>query len=127
MAGWDRATEREVDWVSGGAMLLRREALAEVGILDEGFFMYAEDVDLCTRLRAGGWAVLFSPEVEVRHVGGLATHRDPRMPLIHSQSTYRYVRKHVLTGWRSALLPFAWLALRARAALVSRSWGEDDR
>jgi N-acetylglucosaminyl-diphospho-decaprenol L-rhamnosyltransferase len=123
MADWDRTTEREVDWVSGGAMLLRRAALDEVGLFDEAFFMYGEDVDLCTRLRAVGWRVLFTPEVEVRHVGGLATRRDPRMPLIHSQSAYRYFRKHDAKGWRVALLPLAWAALRLRAAVARRSWG----
>lgn len=123
MAAWDRTTEREVDWVSGGAMLLRRAALEEVGLFDEAFFMYAEDVDLCTRLRAVGWRVLFTPEVEVRHVGGLATRRDPRMPLIHSRSAYRYFRKHDAKGWRVTLLPLAWAALRLRAAVARRSWG----
>lgn len=123
MADWDRTTEREVDWVSGSAMLLRREALDQVGLLDEGFFMYGEDVDLCTRLRRAGWSVVFSPEVEVRHVGGTATRRDPRMPRAHSRSAYRYFRKHHAHGWRVALLPFVWAALRVRAAVVGRTWG----
>jgi N-acetylglucosaminyl-diphospho-decaprenol L-rhamnosyltransferase len=119
----DHTVEREADWVSGGAMLLRRAALDEVGLLDEGYFMYAEDVDICTRLRTAGWEVRYAPELEVTHVGGLATKRDPRMPLIHSRSAFRYVRTHVLTGWKAVLLPFAWLAFRTRAAVVSRSWG----
>jgi N-acetylglucosaminyl-diphospho-decaprenol L-rhamnosyltransferase len=119
----DRGVEADVDWVSGGAMLLRRRALDDVGLFDEGFFMYVEDVDLCTRLRRAGWAVRYSPEVEVLHVSGLATRRDPRMPLMHSRSAYRYIRKHVLTGWKAPLLPFAWVALRMRAAVVGRSWG----
>jgi N-acetylglucosaminyl-diphospho-decaprenol L-rhamnosyltransferase len=123
MAGWDRSTEREVDWISGSAMLLRRDAVEEVGGFDEGFFMYGEDVDLCTRLRAAGWAVVFSPEVEIRHVGGTATSRDPRMPLIHSRSAFRYFRKHHAHGWRVVLLPFVWAALRVRALVVSRKWG----
>jgi GT2 family glycosyltransferase len=117
--------EREVDWVSGGAMLLRRAALDEVGPFDEGYFMYAEDVDICTRLRKEGWEVRYSPELEVTHVGGLATRRDPRMPLIHSRSALRYVRKHVLTGWKAVFLPLAWVAFRARALVVARSWGTD--
>ncbi|MBI4261238.1 MAG: glycosyltransferase family 2 protein [Actinobacteria bacterium] len=123
MADWDRTTERGVDWISGSAMFLRREALEEVGDFDERFFMYAEDVDICTRLRAAGWKVLFSPEVEVRHVGGVATRRDPRMPLEHSRSAYRYFAKHHAGGWRAVLLPLAWVALRIRAAVVARSWG----
>jgi GT2 family glycosyltransferase len=119
MAGWDRTTERTVDWVSGSAMLLRRTALDEVGLFDEGFFLYGEELDLCTRLRDGGWQVVFTPEVEVTHVGGVSTGRSRRMNLIHSRSIYRYYRKHRSSGWRRALLPFAWVALRARAELVS--------
>ena len=119
MAGWDRTTEGVVDWVSGSAMLLRRGALDQVGLLDEGFFLYGEELDLCTRLRDAGWQVVFTPEVEVTHVGGVSTGRSRRMNLIHSRSIYRYYRKHRAHGWRRALLPFAWVALRLRAEIVS--------
>jgi len=119
MAGWDRTTERVVDWVSGSAMLLRRAALERIGLLDEGFFLYGEELDLCTRLRDAGWQVVFTPEVEVTHVGGVSTGRSRRMNVIHSRSIYRYYRKHRASGWRRALLPFAWVALRLRAELVS--------
>jgi GT2 family glycosyltransferase len=119
MAGWDRSTEREVDWVSGSAMLVRRAALDRIGLLDEGFFLYGEELDLCTRLRDAGWRVVFTPEVEVTHEGGVSTGRSRRMNLIHSKSIYRYFRKHRARGWRRAFLPVAWVALRARAELVS--------
>ena len=119
MAGWDRTTERRVDWVSGSAMLLRRQALDRIGLLDEGFFLYGEELDLCTRLRDAGWRVVFSPEVEVTHVGAVSTGRSRRMNLIHSRSIYRYYRKHRARGWRRIFLPIAWVALRLRAELVS--------
>jgi GT2 family glycosyltransferase len=119
MAGWDRTTERRVDWVSGSAMLLRRSALDRIGLLDEGFFLYGEELDLCTRLRDAGWRVVFTPEVEVTHVGAVSTGRSRRMNLIHSRSIYRYYRKHRARGWRRLFLPFAWVALRLRAELVS--------
>ena len=106
-------------------MLINRAALDDVGFLDERFFMYVEDVDLCTRMRAAGWEVLFSPELEVLHVGGVSTGRSKRMTLEHSRSIYRYFVKHRAAGWRSALRPSVWLALRARAALVS--WRRGDR
>jgi len=125
MADWDRRSERSVDWVSGSCMLINRAALDDVGFLDERFFMYVEDVDLCTRMRAAGWEVLFSPELEVLHVGGVSTGRSKRMTLEHSRSIYRYFVKHRAAGWRSALRPSVWLALRARAALVS--WRRGDR
>ncbi len=118
-SAWDRTTEREVDWVSGACILLRRSALEEVGLFDEGFFLYGEELDMCTRLRRAGWAVLFSPEVEILHEGAVSTGRSARMHRMHSQSIYRYFAKHRADGWRRVLLPFAWLALRARAELVS--------
>jgi N-acetylglucosaminyl-diphospho-decaprenol L-rhamnosyltransferase len=116
---WDRRTEREVPWVSGAAMLLRREAVEEVGLLDEGYFLYFEELDLCTRLRERGWRVLFTPVLEVLHEGGVSTGRSRRTHLIHSRSAYRYFAKHRARGWRRALLPLARAALRARAELVA--------
>jgi len=119
LADWDRRTEREVDWVSGSAFLLRREALDEVGLLDEGFFLYAEEVDLFTRLRRAGWSILYTPELEVIHEGGVSTGRSRRMHLLHSRSVARYFAKHHGRGWRLPLVPLVRLGLRARAELVS--------
>jgi N-acetylglucosaminyl-diphospho-decaprenol L-rhamnosyltransferase len=124
MAGWDRRTERKVEWVSCSCCLLRREALEDVGLFDERFFMYVEDVDMSTRMRAAGWGVMFSPELEVVHVGGISTAGRKRMTLEHSRSIYRYFEKHRGQGWRRALLPFVWVALRARAELVAWRRGE---
>jgi GT2 family glycosyltransferase len=124
LAGWDRRSERRVDWVSGSSVLLRREALDRVGMFDEGFFMYVEDLDLCTRMREGGWEVWFSPELQIEHVGGTATRGRRRMTLEHSRSMYRYFVKHRSPGLLAVLRPFAWAALRARAEIVSRQLGE---
>ena len=117
---WDRMTEREVDWVSGAAMLLRRSAFEQVGGFDEAFWLYGEELDLGTRLRNAGWKVLATPALEVMHVGGVSTGRSRRTHLEHSRSVYRYYRKHRATGWRRATLPFARAALRLRAELVAR-------
>ena len=116
---WDRSTEREVDWVSGAAMLIRRSAFEQVGAFDEAFWLYGEELDLCARLRDAGWKVLATPEFEVLHEGGVSTGRARRIHLMHSESIYRYYRKHRATGWRRATLPLAWAALRARAELVA--------
>lgn len=118
LADWDRSSERRVDWISGSAFLLRRSALEEVGPLDERFFLYAEEVDLFKRLREAGWEIRFTPELEVVHEGGVSTGRSRRMHRIHAESVYRYFEKHHARGWRRALLPFAWAALRLRAELA---------
>jgi N-acetylglucosaminyl-diphospho-decaprenol L-rhamnosyltransferase len=124
MADWDHRSERLVEWVSGSCMLVRREALDEVGLMDEAYFFAVEDVDLCTRLGRAGWDVLFSPEMEVVHQVGISRGRSRRITLEHSKSIYRYFVKFESPGWRAALRPPVWLALRARAALVSWRRGE---
>jgi N-acetylglucosaminyl-diphospho-decaprenol L-rhamnosyltransferase len=121
MAGWDRSSEREVEWISGSAMLLRRRALHDVGVFDEGYFMYVEDVDLCTRLRRSGWSVLFSPELEVIHEMGVSARgQSRRMAREHSRSIYRYFSKHRAEGPAALLKPFVRAALSLRTVLVSR-------
>ena len=64
----DRA--EEVDWLYGPALLVRREAADAVGLFDEDFFMFSEEVDWMTRFRRAGWSVLFFPGTQVVHVGG---------------------------------------------------------
>jgi N-acetylglucosaminyl-diphospho-decaprenol L-rhamnosyltransferase len=118
MDGWDRTTERVVDWVSGACMLLPRAAYDEVDGFDEGFPLYAEELDIATRLRARGWNVLFTPVVEVLHEIGVSTGRSRASILMHSRSVYRYYRIHRARGWRRATLPFARVALRLRAELA---------
>jgi GT2 family glycosyltransferase len=61
---------RAVDWVSGACLLVRRDDAEAVGLLDERYFMYAEDVDFCAALRARGRLVLFTPDAEVVHLRG---------------------------------------------------------
>lgn len=72
----DEHVETEVDAVVGAFMLLRREALEEAGLLDERFFMYGEDLDLCYRIKQRGWRVLYNPAVTVVHVKGAASRKN---------------------------------------------------
>jgi GT2 family glycosyltransferase len=64
------ATEHYPDWVSGACLLVRRDAAEAVGLLDERYFMYTEDVDFCAAIRARGQRVLFTPEAEIVHLRG---------------------------------------------------------
>jgi hypothetical protein len=81
------------EWVSGACVLLRRAALDELEGLDEGFFLYGEDIDLCKRLWDAGHPVVFEPAAEARHVGGASA---PRAALLATlaRSRIRYARKH---------------------------------
>lgn len=118
MEGWDRSTEREVGWVSGACMLLPRKAFDEVGMLDESFPLFGEELDMATRLGDAGWSVLYTPNVEILHAIGVSRGRSRRMSVMHSTSIYRYYRKHRAAGWRRLTLPLAWTALRVRAEIA---------
>jgi hypothetical protein len=98
------------DWVSGACVLLRREALEQVGGLDEGFFMYAEDIDLCKRLRAAGYELLYEPAAVVEHEGGASVPRTSLLPVL-AASRMRYAAKH--RGRVGALLERLGIALEA--------------
>lgn len=67
---WARDTERDVDVVSGMFMLVRREAVDEVGLMDEDYFMYAEEADWCYRFWQAGWRCVFTPQARITHVDG---------------------------------------------------------
>jgi N-acetylglucosaminyl-diphospho-decaprenol L-rhamnosyltransferase len=89
-------------WVSGACLMVRRADLEAVGGLDERFFMYTEDVDLCTSIRARGRRVLFVPEAEVRHLRGRSAARNPQTELLRRQSQLAYYEKH-LPRWAGPL------------------------
>ena len=67
---FDHDSVRDVDWLFGACLLVRREAADAVGLFDEDFFMFSEEVDWCYRFRKAGWRVVFFPGAEVVHVGG---------------------------------------------------------
>jgi GT2 family glycosyltransferase len=70
--GFDHNAVRQVDWVMGACLLVRRAAVEKVGPLDDGYFLFSEETDWCYRFRQGGWATYFLPEAEVAHVLGAA-------------------------------------------------------
>jgi N-acetylglucosaminyl-diphospho-decaprenol L-rhamnosyltransferase len=74
---------REVDWVPGTCMLIKREAIQDVGILDEDFFFYSEEVDWCFRAKEKGWKIWFNPEVKVIHNLGQSAHKNPERSLFY--------------------------------------------
>lgn len=87
--------EREVDWVTGACLLLRRDAARDAGFFDERFFMYEEDVDLCAALRARGGRVLFTPHAEVVHRRGRSVARaGSAAAAYYHQSHLAFYEKH---------------------------------
>ena len=115
----DQTHPTPVDWVSGACMVIRRETLRDVGTLDERFFMYFEDADLCRRARAAGWLVYYLPQVEIIHQTGASSHSRPKSIWLLHKSAFLYHRKHGAhgpLGIYSAVV-LAGLAVRALAKL----------
>jgi GT2 family glycosyltransferase len=83
-----------VDWVSGTCMSVRRRALEEIGPMDERFFMYFEDADLCQRAREAGWLVYYLPQIEIQHHSGASSRNRPRAIWDLHKSAFLYHRKH---------------------------------
>ena len=104
----------QVDWVSGACMMIRREAFAAVGGMDEQFFLYWEDADLCRRLKLKGWLTYYHPAVSVTHLTARSSQHAPTASLIaFHRSAYRYYRKHG-SRW---LAPLAFVGLQVRLRL----------
>jgi GT2 family glycosyltransferase len=103
-----------VDWVSGACMLVRRDAFDQAGGMDERFFLYWEDADLCRRLDELGWRTLYLPDAEVVHAGGCSSVHAYRESLaaFHASALMLF-RKHA--RWPASwLAPLLYVLLQAR-------------
>ena len=112
-----------VDWVMGAALVLRREALDEVGLFDEEFFLYSEEVDLQFRLRQAGWEVHYFPDATVVHHESQFSAEIPERRINEMwRSRHRYWHKHHSgAGARiAALATGGQYAVRAAAAPLAR-------
>jgi GT2 family glycosyltransferase len=108
---WTRS-ERYPDWVSGACLLVRRADAEAVGLLDERFFMYTEDVDFCAAIRARGRRVLFTPAAEIVHLRGRSAAAAPAA----TRDAYRRSRIAFYEKHHPFWAPFLRLYLRARRA-----------
>lgn len=105
----------DVDWVSGACMIIRRDALAQTGNLDDRFFMYWEDADLCRRMWEKGWKVVYYPKAVVHHQVGQSSRTMPYGTIMHfHKSAYSLFAKYSKSYYRFAdPLVLAALAFRA--------------
>jgi GT2 family glycosyltransferase len=86
--------ELEVDSVVGAYMQVRREAIERVGLLDETFFMYGEDLDWAFRVKNAGWKVMYHPQVTVKHVKRAASRRSKKAQMEFTRAMLLFYRKH---------------------------------
>ncbi|HVM53737.1 MAG TPA: glycosyltransferase family 2 protein, partial [Acidimicrobiales bacterium] len=118
MLDWDRTAARDVDWVAGTHLLVRRTAWDAVGGFDEAYFMYMEDVDLCWRLRRAGWRTGYEPAARIAHEIGRSTDQTPyRMILAHHRSMLTFAWRSSGTAGR-LLVPVMAVALGLRTVLA---------
>jgi len=109
----------EVDWVSGSCMLIKREALNDTGLMDERYFMYVEDTDICFQMWKKGWKVIYYPFAQVLHHIGGSTGRSRVSSSVRMQKSVLYFfRKNYRKTWRVILLPIVVLVLGIRIFLT---------
>lgn len=116
MGWWGRDDERDVDVVSGMFMLVRREALEQVGPLDDDYFMYAEEADWCYRFWQSGWRCLFTPRARIMHLdgGGKSSQRTPQV----SANMYLQLQKSILLFHRKNRGVIDWTAAQTIYAVM---------
>jgi len=86
----------EVDALSGSCMMVRREVLEQVGLLDEAYFMYGEDLDWCYRMRQAGWSIYYTPDTEIIHFKGESGRPEQlRVEFRKKEAMVIFVRKHM--------------------------------
>ena len=130
MSKWDVTAPRKVDVVKGACLSVRREALFGVGLLDGDYFLYAEELDLCERIRRVDYDVYWVPQAVVTHFGGQSTGQMPESMFFELYlSKYRFFLKHY--GWAGGLCFKAVLLIaalpRIALGLLAYLWPEPKR
>jgi N-acetylglucosaminyl-diphospho-decaprenol L-rhamnosyltransferase len=118
----DPERDADVDSVVGACMLVRGEAIAQVGLLDERFWMYGEDLDWSLRMRACGWRTVYRPQVIVHHVKRAASRSSPRARYEFQRAMWLFYDKHYASTTPRGVDVLVKLALAARGGL--RLWRE---
>lgn len=98
----DFSEPKRVDWTTGAAMLVRREAVEDAGVMDAGFFLYYEDVEWCHRMRDRGWDVVIEPAAEAVHHLGRSVAPSDFVLNAYRESFFRYCDEYGLWGLRLA-------------------------
>jgi GT2 family glycosyltransferase len=107
MGWWNRDTQRDVDVVSGMYMLVRREAIEQVGMMDEAYFVYAEETDWCFRLKRAGWRCVFAPVGRIIHLDGGNKSTDKAMIKMYVQ-----FQKSIMIFYRKNRGNASWIIAR---------------
>ncbi|MDQ6962506.1 MAG: glycosyltransferase family 2 protein, partial [Mariprofundaceae bacterium] len=101
----------DIEAISGAFMLVKREALEDVGAMDEGYFLHCEDLDWCMRFRQKNWNILFVPDIEITHAKGVCSEGRPiRVEWHKHKGMVRFYRKFFRHQYP---MVFMWLVVTA--------------
>lgn len=117
---------QEVDWVTGACLLIRRETLSQIGLLDERYFMYFEELDWCLRAKRAGWKIMYLPTAKVVHHAGKSSEQDlARRHIRFNDSKCKYYTKHYgpLVGLLLRVYLFSWYVVQAGEAALQYLFG----
>ena len=119
MTGVSRDESFGVDWVSGACMMIRRSALKDTGLLDENYFMYVEDIDVCYRMWQNGWEVHYMPHSEILHHIGGSSRRTSRRAQVRAsyrmqKSVFYFFWKNYRRSIKILLIPLLFMILGLR-------------
>lgn len=115
LADVNRDTPFEVDWVSGSAMIIRRKALEDTGLIDERYFMYVEDLDLCYRMWQKSWKVYYYPCANIlHHIGGSSGNSELKACFRMQRSVFYFFWKNYRKSWKVFLIPLLIIVLAFR-------------
>lgn len=109
---------QELDWITGAFMLVRKDVFDEVGLFDEDYFMYTEEVDLCYRIKKNGWKVYYDPQWSIVHWGGASSTSE--FAVLHEYEGIKLFYKKHYASWKYPILR---LFLKIGAALRMVAFG----
>jgi hypothetical protein len=127
---WDQTKTREVDSIKGACMVIRREALDQVGLFDPNYYMYTEEIDLCYRIKHADWKLFWVPQAKVIHHGGQSTRLvAEKMFLSLFKTKILFFRKHFgnLSAFLYKIILFAASLPRAAVGLIAWFFPETTR
>lgn len=110
---WKFKKTHAIDWVGGGFMMIKKEVFGKVGLFDENFFLYLEDIDFCCRAREAGYGIYYFPYAQVEHHHMASSKTDLSRPIIYEAKSLMYYFKKYKKNV-SALKFLIWLRLNLR-------------
>jgi len=108
----------EIDCLVGAFMLIRKESIDQVGLLDEEFFMYGEDIDWCYRIKEGGWSIVYNPTTSIIHYKGASSRKKPtKIVYEFHRAMYLFHKKHYAKKYRFIVNGIVYAGIGAKLLL----------